>query len=144
MSKQIHYSEVPGDYLMCLNRECTKADTCLRQLVERTTTAKVHYMRFMNPKYLAELKGDCPYYKSSAPVRYAKGFMKLLGNIPLKETETIKRALIALFHRVTYYRVRNGERLLSPEEQAMVLKVTGSRGLPPGEEFDSYIEDYDW
>ena len=33
--KELAFSDVPNNFLWCINRQCSKAETCLRQLAER-------------------------------------------------------------------------------------------------------------
>lgn len=35
MEEEHHFTNVPYNYPLCLNRQCPKASTCLRQLVEQ-------------------------------------------------------------------------------------------------------------
>ena len=32
--KELAFSDVPNNFLWCINRQCSKAETCLRQLAE--------------------------------------------------------------------------------------------------------------
>ena len=73
MKEEIDFTKVPYQYAMCLNRKCSKANTCLRQLTEQSVPEKIEYWDILSPKHLAALQGDCPYYRSNTKVRYAKG-----------------------------------------------------------------------
>ena len=48
------------------------------------------------------------------------------------------------FSRRTYYRVRKGERPLSPSEQQVVLNALKRCGVKEPKDFDAYFEEYDW
>lgn len=144
MEERIDFSQVPQPYLICLNRECSQADTCLRQLAEQCVPADIQSWAIISPKYLATLKGACPYYRSNVKVRFAKGFLTILENLPHKQMRAVVSQLNVLFGRRTYYRVRKGERLLSPFEQQQFYNVLKNCGASSSEEFDAYFEDYDW
>ena len=144
MKEIIDFKTVPYHYPMCLNRECTKADSCLRQIVEQNAPAEVQQWTIISPRYMAELKGDCPHYRSSQKVRFAKGFMNILENLPHKQMRQVISQLIGQFGQRTYYRIRKGERLLSPAEQRQVLSILKYNGANQSQEFDGYIEEYDW
>lgn len=144
MEKEIDFLRVPYRYPMCLNRECPKADTCLRQLTEQSVPADIKHWFIISPKHLTALKDACPHYRSSAKVRYAKGFIKILENLPYKQMQNIISRLTDYFNLRTYYRVRKGERLLSPFEQQKVLNILRNCGVSHPQEFDAYIEVYDW
>ena len=144
MKDTIDYSKVPTNYLICLNRECPKAENCLRQLVAEVTPVEVKQLNIINPKYLSSLKSDCPYYKVPQKIRYAKGFIKMLENMPHKQMLSASRSLRAHFGRMMYFRVRKGDRLLSPAEQQKLLVIVGRCGVSQPHDFDKYIESYEW
>lgn len=144
MKEEIDLSTMPSQYLLCLNQQCPKAATCLRQLAEQSTPTDIQYWSIISPKHLATLKGDCPYYRSCEKVRFAKGFVGILENLPHKEMQTVISRLMGYFNRRTYYRVRKGERLLSPDEQQKIRKIIKSCGVAQVLEFDEYLEDYNW
>ena len=87
MKDTIDYSQTPTNYLICLNRECSKAGNCLRQLVAEVVPPEVKQLNIINPKYLTTFKSDCPYYKVAEKMRYAKGFIKMLENMPYKQMQ---------------------------------------------------------
>ncbi len=144
MKEKLDFSKVPYQYIMCLNQQCPKADTCLRQLAEQSVPEKIEYLFIVNPKHLTTTKGDCPYYRCNIKARYAKGFIGILESLPHKQMENVISHLMSFFSRRTYYRVRKGERLLSPLEQQQVLNILKHCGVSQPPRFDAYIEDYDW
>lgn len=137
-------TNVPTDYPMCLNRECPLASSCLRQLVEQYATKPSDFWVIVSPERIASQQGDCAYYRSSVKVQFAKGFVNILGNLPNKQTKYVIARLINLFSRRTYYRIRKGERLLSPDEQQKVLAIFKEYGANDSLKFDAYVEDYCW
>ena len=90
------------------------------------------------------VKGGCPHYRSSTKVRYAQGFIGILENLPYKQMQTVILHLMNYLGRRTYYRARKGERLLSPSEQQHILNILRNCGVTTTQEFDAYVEDYDW
>lgn len=106
--------------------------------------ADKEYWNIVSPKRLAALKGDCPFFRTSEKVRYAKGFMNLLDNLPYNKRRTVISLLIARFGQRTYYRIRKGERLLSPDEQRTVLNIIGQPEANIESAFDAYVEGYAW
>lgn len=144
MKTELDYSEAPHNYTLCLHRDCPLADTCLRQLAEKSIPATLPACLVIRPAYLASLTTPCPYYRSSGKVRFAKGFVRLLEELPHKQMRTVVAHLIDQFGRRTYYRTRKGERLLSPSEQETFRNVLKKCGVSPVPEFDLYIEKYDW
>lgn len=135
---------VPYGYHLCLNRECPYATTCLRQLAEQGMMSDEKYWNIISPKYQAALQGKCPDYRPDKKITYAKGFMNILGELTLNQYKSVVAGLIRMFGQRSYYRVRKGERLLTPEEQKIVLNVLKRNGVDKPLQFDAYIEDYEW
>lgn len=144
MEKEFDFSKAPHQYPLCLNRQCPKAATCLRQIVERNIPSSTVYCNILNPSHLTSLDGDCPYYRSNTKVRYAQGFIEILEHLPYKQMQSAVSALSAFFNRRTYYRVRKGERPLSPTEQEHIIAILRKCGATNIGKFDAYFEDYDW
>lgn len=144
MEEEHHFTNIPYNYPLCLNRQCPKASTCLRQLVEQEVPDSAEYWVVISPKYQAKLKGACPHYRSSQKVQYAKGCMNILDNLPHKQRQLAIIHLMEYFSRRTYYRIRKGERLLTPSEQQRILNILKNCGATHLQNFDAYVEDYDW
>lgn len=66
MKEEHYFPNVPHNYPLCLNRQCPKASTCLRQLVEQEVADNVEYWVIISPKYQAKLKVHVP---TIAPVK---------------------------------------------------------------------------
>lgn len=144
MKTEISYDQVPYNYIICLNRECPQANTCLRQRVEQIVPANVKYWSIISPKNLATLKGTCPHYRSDTKIRFAKGFITMLENLPHNQMQMVVSKLLRYFCQRTYYRSRKGERLLSPSEQKGILNILKTCGVANPQDFDAYVEEYDW
>jgi len=145
MDTKINFSQIPYNYPICLNQECSKAATCLRRLVEQSMPTDLSYWPFISPKHLATHKGDCPHYRQATKVRHAKGFTQILENLPHNQMQKVVSNLIAYFGRTVYYRFRKGEHLLSPSEQQKVLSIIlvyckKSQIL----DFDAYVDGFNW
>lgn len=144
MKEEIDFNQIPFDYALCLNDQCPRAATCLRQLSVQSVPAEKEYWNIISPKRLAALKGDCPFFRSNRKVRYARGFMNMLDNLPYNKRRSVIASLISYFGQRTYYRNRKGERLLTPDEQQAVLNIIKRHGASTSQEFDLYEEDYMW
>lgn len=144
MKEEIDFTQVPFHYMLCLNQECPKAESCLRQLAEQSVPANVISYMTINPKHLATLQGECPYYRLAVKTRFAKGFIRMLESLPYKEMLEVVRILMTRFGRTAYYRIRKGQILLSPHQQQEVLRIIrrcSNSSLP---EFDAYVDSYNW
>lgn len=144
MEEKQHLIQVPDNYPVCLNSQCSKATTCLRQLAGQAVAADVKFLFVINPKHQATLGQDCPYFRPDTKVYYAKGFIKILDHLPVCEMKKVVSSLISHFGQRTYYRIRKGERLLSPSEQRVILNIFKRCGVTGTPEFDAYVEDYEW
>lgn len=144
MEEEHKFAEIPYGYHLCLKRECPKASTCLRQLAEQQISANIEHWSIISPKYQATLKGDCPHYRSSNKVIYAKGFIGLLDNMPNNQMKHVIYNLQREFGQRTYYRVRKGERLITPSEQRAISNILKMCGVTEPPKYDAYVEDYDW
>ena len=144
MKDLIDYTEVPYDYLMCLHEKCSKAETCLRQIAGRAAPAGKEWIKIVNPNYIVNLSGDCSYFRPAETVRYARGFKQLLGKLPNDTMRQVFHQLLTEFGERQYYRNRNGERLLPPEEQKTILEIIEKCGIDRQPDFDSYVEVFDW
>ncbi len=144
MEEKINFLQVPYHYPMCLNRECTQAGTCLRQLVEQIAPVDIQHWVIISPKFLDTIDGACPHFRPAVKVLLAKGFIRMLENLPHRQMQTVTSHLIKNFGRRTYYRIRKGERLLSPAEQKQLFNILSNCGVSLPQEFDTYIESYDW
>ena len=109
MKEEISFTQVPFDYPLCLNGQCPKAATCLRQLAMQSMPTEKDYWKIISPKRLATVKGECPFYRSSQKARYAKGFMNMLNSLPYNKRGIAIANLIAGFGQRTYYRARKGD-----------------------------------
>ena len=142
--KELTFSDIPNNFLWCTNRQCPKAGTCLRQLAERLSPEERISCTTINPKHLDKFKEECPYFRTNKQVKYAKGFLGIMENLTAKQTRFFINRIISNSSLRTYYRVRNGERVLSPAEQQSIINILKECGATFSIEFDSYFEDYYW
>jgi hypothetical protein len=144
MEAKIDYKRLPDGFAICLKTDCEQGDNCLRMLSAQSVPAEEKVLYIINPQQLVDVTDDCPHFSSSDKVLYAKGFINILMNLPHKQMQVVIRKLIAHFGQRTYYRVRKGERLLSPDDQRDILNILADCGVSEPEDFDAYVEDYDW
>ena len=88
----------------------------------------------------------CTYFRPIRKVRYARGLknvLKQLEQLPYDRAVAAKQAIKGNFATRTYYRVRSGERLVSPDEQAKIARVLRAWGLREEPVYDNCIYTYD-
>lgn len=144
MKEELDFAQAPYEYALCLNWECPKASNCFRQRLENIAPADVEYWKVISPKYQANITGECPYYRPYSKVRYAKGFMSALNRQPYRATGAIIYELKSHFGTRTYYRIRKGERMLSPNEQDYIQRVFKKYGGEIEIQFDAYQDEFNW
>lgn len=138
--KTIDYSQPPYGFRMCANTQCAQAASCLRHLAleacdEETVTV-------INPKRTSA--EGCAYYRQPAVVRMAKGMMKVIKSLPVSDSRAFCDALWAKFHKNPYYEMRNGKRLITPAQQAVIRRLLHSVSPAQTEPFDSYVDVLTW
>ncbi len=135
---------VPNNYTLCLKSDCPKAATCLRYAATEMMPAEVQRWNIISPAYLAQIEGECPMYRSAEKVQYARGFVRMMSALTVKQAHAVKENIVATFGMNMYYRMRRGERLITPTEQEEIYALLEKQGVSERPEFDAYVEDYLW
>ncbi|WP_455967331.1 DUF6078 family protein [Bacteroides fluxus] len=145
--------DVPNGYDYCFagKDKCPKAATCLRaiaaQLLSESEDEQPETVRAVNPFYVERLPdySSCGRYRSSEPLRYAKGMSRLFDEIPLKQVSIVRLRVMGCFScERYYYHCRKGERLITPEEQQRIVGVFNRAGIGTKPKFDSYEYGLAW
>ena len=136
--------KVPNNYTLCIKGECPKATTCLRYAATRMMEADVQRWNILSTAYLAQFGSNCPHYRSGEKVRYARGFSRMMSALTVKQAHVVKDSIVATFGMNMYYRMRRGERLITPTEQEAIYQMLEQQGVTARPEFDAYVEDYFW
>ena len=134
--KKLLWSDVPADWALCFNNDCPMAEHCLRRRAAGLAPRELTVAQ-------ALADGQCRYYASTEPVRYARGF-KHIYDMVRKADYTSMRVTItgALSGCRLYYDYMNGRRALSPEQQEMIRGVFRSYGYDEDVQFDAYEYDF--
>ena len=136
--------EVPVNYTLCIKGDCPKATMCLRYKATLMIPADVMTWSILSPAYLAQIEGECPHYRSAGKVLYARGFVRMMSALTVTQAHAFKGDIIATFGMNMYYRMRRGERLITPTEQEAIYQMLEKQGVTARPEFDAYVEDYMW
>ncbi|MDO4164994.1 MAG: DUF6078 family protein [Bacteroides sp.] len=149
----IQLQDVPHGYAYCFadSTTCSKASTCLHavaaNLLAESPNAQPSTLHTINPLYVRNLTGAsaCEHYRSSEPVRYARGMKRIFDDIPLKQAHVIRLRVMDCFSCESFfYRSRRGTRLITPSEQQAIARVFRAAGLSTAPTFDSYENGYIW
>ena len=136
--------EVPNNYTLCIKGDCSKASNCLRHVAVAMMPAEVERWQIVSPAYLVQMEGECPHYRSAEKVQYARGFVRMVSAMTVHQAHAFKGDIIAAFGMNMYYRMRRGERLITPTEQEAIYQMLEKQGVTTRPEFDAYVEDYLW
>ena len=135
---------VPLNYTLCIKSDCPKAAMCLRYKATLMIPADVMKWSILSPAYLAQTEGECPHYRTAEKVRYARGFVRMMSTLTVTQAHAFKGDIIATFGMNMYYRMRRGDRLITPTEQEAIYQMLEQQGVTARPEFDAYVEGYLW
>lgn len=144
MNFEYDYGAIPADFAHCFHEQCTCSEQCLRHLAALAMPDERKFVTIVNPRKVVPDGQSCPFFKEKRLVRFAIGMKHLYDNLLHTEALAVRNHLYSRWGRSMYYRVRNGERPLDPEEQAYIGRVFREQGITSEPRFDSYQDDYIW
>ena len=142
MKDHLIYKDMPANYLHCYNESCELAETCLHQIVARLGISTNSIVKTVNPKY--NHGAACRYYRSNEPVRMAYGMSHTYDDVLAADIVPLRRAINSHFGNGMYYKRRNGEKAITPDEQEYISRVFRNHGYPEGASFDRYEDELKW
>ena len=134
---------VPNNYPICEHHDCPMAASCLHQIAFATQIEQEEYLRLINPIKCTKDE-ECPYYRCSTPVKYARGFTNFQKHMFPQQYDQFMTTLILLFGRNQYFKRRRGVILLPPEEQEVIRLMLEKVGADSKMAFDKYEEHINW
>ena len=140
----IDFNKIPDWWPLCPGYNCPQKETCLRHQAFQQTPKGVDRWPCILPTVLEE--AACSYFQESVTMRMARGFTKLYQQLTsLDARHNIRLALTNHFgSKGTYYRYRDGERQLTPEQQEAVARIFRRYGFQGEITFDEYTEEPDF
>ncbi|WP_288205634.1 DUF6078 family protein [uncultured Parabacteroides sp.] len=144
MKPESKYESVPHNFAYCLNNQCKNSAKCLRYLTSKQLSPERQVFSIVNPACTMPDEGNCPFFKADQKVRYAKGITHLLDELPHNKAIAIKRQIYAYLKKGTFYRIRNKERLISPDEQNEIRRIFLRHSIYTDPNYDEFVEQYDW
>ncbi|WP_298552937.1 DUF6078 family protein [uncultured Parabacteroides sp.] len=144
MEPEFNYQSAPYDYAHCFNGQCACAGKCLRHMLAALIPADRNYVAVVNPNKVGSDGKSCPFFREKRLMRFAVGMSHLYDNLTYRDATAVKRPIYSHFGRSTYYRMRNGERPITPEEQVFIKNIFRTYGITSEPVFDAYRDDYDW
>lgn len=134
---------VPHNYPVCLHHDCSMAASCLHHIAFDNLIKQEEFLRLISPNKCTK-DAECPYYRCSNPVRYARGFTGFQKQMFPQQYEQFMTTLVMHFGRNQYFARRRGEIILPPEEQQIIRTLLQQIGANPSMDFDNYEELICW
>lgn len=142
---QIDFNELPKWWAVCAVEGCQRQAVCLRRRVYELSPATLTKAVAVLPHAL-DVKGGCPHFVEAKMVRMARGFKESILKIQSRDARMgIRLGLTDFFgSKGTYYRYRDGEKLLNPAQQQYVESLYARYGCADTPIFDVYVDYYDF
>lgn len=138
------FREKAESYLVCFNNECAKAGQCLRRLLADFVPETRPIIESVNPTYVSQQPKGCNYFRSAEPIRMYKGLTGFYNQIPEPVARSIRFTLLRHYGNSTYYRLRKGERLITPSDVRYIESVCRKCGWTGALSFDAETTEFDW
>ena len=145
MEKQeIDFKDVPSWWEICQNSECPMNRECLRYQAFLNIPEDIKKWPCILPNALKN--GNCPYFHQAMKVRMAKGFQSLFDSLNSRDLRHDFRTQLTdyLGSKGAYYRHKDGERMLNPQQQKWIQDFLISHGYKKEVVFDEHINTYDF
>lgn len=140
----INFNDIPDRWAVCLNDNCPKADECLRHLASKEMPQTVTRWMCVMPSALQD--GECKYFVKEEKIRMARGFRSLFDGMSSRDARHDLRMKLSEFFGSTgsFYRCKDGKRLLTPQEQQEIMKLIEQYGYKTESVFDEYVITYEF
>lgn len=134
----------PQSFPLCNRENCPQAAQCLRRMAwDGIEDTECPTLFIVNP-LLTATDGHCPSFHQAQTVKIARGFRNALAKMPHGGVSKVAGALSSVYGERAYYKMRRGDRPLTPLEQEQITATLKRFGAQEPIVFDSYNEDYVW
>ena len=141
MDKSFNFKDVPYNWALCYIAECSRKAECMRYQMCASAPDDVTKNPCVLPTVLK--KKACPHFHPIKVVRAAVGFHHIFDEVKEKHHAQMRAEMAGyLGAGGTFYRYRNGERLLMPEQQEWIERMFRRYGYTEEIRFDSYKDVY--
>lgn len=132
--------KIPSGFCLCIQSECPKADQCARHILYRDNTQDMPHITILNPNLNPISEDGCPNFHAYQISRYAYGFRNIYNAIPVRHAKLFWTTIPGITSESMYYRMKRGEKLISPTLQQRILAAAHKLGVPESVDFDGYCE----
>ena len=138
------FDKIPERWPLCPKSDCEMAETCLRHQVCLQVPKK--YKKWTCVLANAIINGKCSYYQKAEKVTMAQGIAAIYQNVQSREARSKIRYSLTAFlgSKGTYYRYKDGERLINPQLQQDIIDIVHQYAPDVEVGFDKTFEDYDF
>ena len=144
VSQEEVFREKASHYQKCFIESCPLKEQCLHWLVGQYADTLPIVQKSMNPRN-PQIGGEsCVKYRPNVRAIKKKGMTQFYVDMPGRMEHNIRQELIWTFGRSQYFEMRNGKRLISPEEQETIAEVCRSHGWTGPLVYDGEEEDWLW
>ena len=140
--EMIDFEKIPDWWPLCSNGACEQRESCLRWKAWQEVPAKTEKWLCLTPS--AWQDASCRHYAKAEKVRMARGFHKLMDRLKNREHRYQIRIKLTdyLGSKGTYYRYKDGERPISPEQQQWIADLFAKYGYDSNIGFDAYEDEF--
>ena len=127
-----------------MNDNCPKAGKCLRRKSCKEMPQTVTRWMCVMPSALQD--GECKYFVKEEKIRMARGFRSLFDGMSSRDARHDLRLRLSEYFgsKGAYYRHKNGERLITPEQQHQIEALVEQYGYSAEAIFDEFVDAYDF
>lgn len=142
----IYFKDAPSGYTLCINKQCPKSSDCIRYQAYLTLPKDMNTIQVVNPSYAEANAEACRFHRPIQFKTLAYDFSKNFNNMTKIQEALFRSAGIAYFGRSEYYRLRGGEKGITPEDQEFLLNRAEHVGFKTtrDEFFDRFTDVIDW
>lgn len=131
-------------YLICFNDLCPRREQCLRWLAGCHIDPQLVSTVSVNLRNRQVSGEQCNLFRPKMKVAMKRGLTLFYVNMTGSQERMIRRQLIDIFNRKVYYQLRNGRRLINPEQQQVIEQVCRSHGWNGPFQYDGEELEYNW
>ena len=129
-------------YVLCYNAQCSRHEHFLRAILTHYVPEADPFVTIVNPRRPDVVADKCTTFQSDVKRRMARGLMRFYENIPEAKAKAIRSDLIAAFNKSLYFKWRNGEKPITPEQQQQIAAICRVNGWTEPPAFDAYSYEY--
>lgn len=139
MNKDFDYEKIRKGWMICQQGECPKSEECLRRIIGQDVPDSIMTAHVVMG---GAWKGqECRFFKPFRYIRAAKGMKNIYKDVRKDDYTQMRETIIRhLGGNGTYYRYRDGRKLLSPEQQEWISGYFRRMGYTGEVQFDEYVE----